>query len=88
MAKIQLKNTRTHDITLHLVANDQVSSVTIPAARQDPEEPTKITHGFAEADAELVAAARKKHPAVRHYFDEGWLVEAKIGEAKSGDKKE
>jgi|GEM_PF-2845734 hypothetical protein len=86
MAKIQLKNTRTHDITLHLVSNDQVSSVTIPAARPDSEDDNKLIHGVAEADGELVAAARKKHAPVKHYFDEGWLIEAKSGEQKSGDK--
>jgi hypothetical protein len=77
MAKTQLENTREHDITLHLVSKDQVASVTIPAARQNPDDRSKTINGTAEADAELVAATRKNHPVVKHYFSEGWLREVK-----------
>jgi hypothetical protein len=76
MAKIILQNNRTHDITIHLAGdNNLVSSVKIPAAKQNPEDREKIVPGKAEADADLVAAARKKFPVVNHYFTEGWLKE-------------
>lgn len=84
MAKILLKNTREHDITLHLVSSDQVSSVTIPSAQRDPADDKKLIPGTAEADSDMVAAAKKKHAPVRHYFNEGWLVE---GDSKADDKK-
>jgi hypothetical protein len=101
MAKIILQNTRTHDITIHLAgpgganqaaaATGLISSVKIPAAKQNPEDREKIVFGKAEADGDLIAAARRKSPVVEHYFAQGWLTETNVngtpvnaGTAKKG----
>lgn len=76
MAKIILENTREHDITINAAGEDGVVQVTVPGARQDPNDKNELVNGRAEADDSVVAAA-KKHPVVAHYFDEGWLRVAK-----------
>jgi hypothetical protein len=73
MAKVILENSRSHDITLHLSQKDQVSSVTIPAAKQNPQDREQLIPGRAEVDGGLVAATMKSYPVVKHYFDKGWL---------------
>lgn len=86
MAKFILENTRPHDITLHATLKEQVASVTIPAAKENPDDRTKMINGRAEADVDFVAAA-KKFAVVRHYFNEGWLrpVSDDAGTAKAKD---
>lgn len=77
MAKILLENSREHDITLHLQNKGGViESVTIPGARQNPDNRNELINGVGEADGELVEAAKKASPVVKHYFDEGWLKTA------------
>lgn len=77
MAKILLENTREHDLTLHLSGKGGViESVTIPGARQNPDNRNELIHGVGEADGDLVEAAKKASPIVKHYFEEGWLKPA------------
>ena len=77
MAKIILENTREHDITLNVTAESgELLQVTVPAARQSPNDKNELVSGRAEADDAIVTAA-KKNPVVSHYFDEGWLRIAK-----------
>lgn len=71
-----LENTRPHDITLHATLQDRVESVTIPAAKENPDNREEMINGRAECDPEIVEAA-KKHKVVQHYFKEGWLREVK-----------
>ncbi len=75
MAKIILENSREHDITLSGLNSDgELVQVTIPAARQDGNDRDTLINGIAEAEDDFVEAVTKKSAAVRHYFDEGWLV--------------
>ena len=77
MAKIILENTREHDITLNVTGESgELVQVTVPAARQSPNDKNELVNGRAEADDSVVAAA-KKNAVVAHYFDEGWLRIAK-----------
>jgi hypothetical protein len=72
MPKITLENLREHDITLHLPQEGGgLVQATIPAAKIGADE--KLAPGEAEVDDELIEAAGKSSPVVRHYFDEGWL---------------
>lgn len=77
MAKILLENTREHDITLALKDKSGViQQVTIPGARQNPDNRNELIHGVGEAESEHVEAAKKSSPVVAHYFEEGWLKTA------------
>ncbi len=77
MAKILLENTREHDINLQLTDKSGViQSITIPGARQNPDNRNELIHGVGEADSDLVDAAKKASPVVKHYFEEGWLKPA------------
>ena len=77
MAKVILENTREHDITVHLQSKGGViSQVTVPGARQNPDNRNELIHGVAEVDGELIEGAKKASPVVAHYFEEGWLKPA------------
>lgn len=89
MAKIILKNTREHDITINLppIEKDGLPvSVTVPAARQNPENKNELLHGEVETDDSIVEAARK-HTVAKHYFDEEWLRVGKPDAPKKAEAK-
>lgn len=78
MAKVLLKNMAEHDITLNVVAKNDVGNVetlsnTIPGGRLGPEGFAPGT-GFIEDD---VLAEAKKLEVVKFYFESGKLVEDK-----------
>jgi hypothetical protein len=70
MAKTKLENTRQHAILI----NVDKETVTIPGAKENPEDRSQIINGVGEIDDSLLAKA-KKNPVVSHYFKEGWLRE-------------
>ena len=75
MAKIKLENTREHEITISgLDENGELVQVTTPGSRAHPTEQGQVVNGVTEADDAFIDAMTKKSKAVRHYFDEGWLV--------------
>lgn len=76
MANVIIENTREHDITLHIVVDDgEVRGITIPGAREHPNDSRTMVNGLMAVDSDALAAA-KKNPVVSHYFDEGWLRNA------------
>lgn len=76
MATIQLHNNREHDITLHATNNNIVTAVTIPGARQNPDDARLPIPGVGEIDETFLAEAAKS-PAVQGMFAEKWLEQAK-----------
>lgn len=83
MAKVKLINVREHDITLHTPKNGHVI---IPAAKQNPDDRSKLIHGEAECEDALFAEA-KKSEAVQNFFKEGWLRIPKQQQEKEEPKK-
>lgn len=84
MAKVQVENLREHDITVHATNDDGVvGQVTVPAAKQNPDDRSELVPGVAEMDSAMLAAARRDSPVVRHYFEEGWLRQVAKTTAKT-----
>lgn len=89
MAKILIENTREHDITVNVPGGaGEVVQVTVPAARQNPEDKSELINGRAEVDDSIIEAGRQ-NPVVAHYFEEGWLrvVVSKPAAKPAADKK-
>lgn len=82
MATVTIENSREHDITLSVVTGEGPATITVPGARQNPEDRNELINGRSEADDAFLAEA-KKNPVVAHYFDAGWLREAKSAAKKA-----
>jgi hypothetical protein len=85
MAKIVIENTREHDIILNTANN--LGSVTIPAARPnpDPDAKDKLIPGTATLDDSFLKEAQKSE-VVKGYFNDGWLRNQKTGSADTTAK--
>jgi hypothetical protein len=84
MAKIQLRNNREHDITIHALMGAIPVSVTIPGARQNADDARTPIPGVGEIEEDVLQEAGKSL-AVQAMFAEKWLEPVKaagVPEAK------
>jgi hypothetical protein len=84
LAQVKIKNTREHEIHLNLPHR---APTIIPAAKPSELDPSKIVHGQALVDSEVLDLLAD-NPVIKHYFDEGWLVEVKPPQPKSKPQKD
>jgi hypothetical protein len=75
MAKILIKNTRGHMITI----NHGTGSESIPATKSivvkvEGNDVRQQIHGESQIEDSFLKAAHAKSHVVRHYFKEGWLT--------------
>lgn len=82
MAKVFLKNTAEHDVTLTISRGTETLAETIPAGVQGPEG---FAPGTASVEEEFLEEA-KKNDVVKFYFESGKLVEMKAPAPKKETK--
>ena len=72
MSKVLIKNNREHVIHLNMTVKGIVQTHTVPMAKQNPDDRSKIVLGELAIDEETLAKLRE-NPLVDAYFKQGWL---------------